>query len=44
METWSLFTSSDIVVAGVGMLGLLSVAIVLSTAFRKVDKRERNIR
>ncbi len=44
METWSLFTASDLALAVLGMLGLLSVGVVLRTASRNVDTRERNIR
>lgn len=44
MQTWSLFTGSDIAMAVVGLAGLLSVVVVLFTASRKVDKRERGIR
>jgi hypothetical protein len=42
METWSLFTASDLTLALIGMLGLLSVGVVLRTASRNVDTRERN--
>jgi hypothetical protein len=44
METWSLFTASDLALAILGMLGLLSVVIVLRTASRNVDVRERGLR
>ena len=40
METWSLFSNSDIILAVIGFVGLVSVGIVLSTAFRKVNTRE----
>jgi hypothetical protein len=42
MSTWSLFTASDLALAILGMLGLLSVVIVLRTASRNVDTRERS--
>jgi hypothetical protein len=42
MQTWSLFTASDLALAILGMLGLLSVGVVLRTASRNVDTRERN--
>ena len=40
METWNLFTSNDIVVAVLGILGIASVFVVFGTATRKVNKRE----
>ncbi len=40
METWNLFTSNDIVVAVLGILGIVSVFVVFGTATRKVNKRE----
>ncbi len=40
METWSLFSSSDFVLAGIGFVGLVSVVIVLRSAFGKVNNRE----
>jgi hypothetical protein len=42
MQTWSVFSSSDLALAILGMLGLLSVGVVLRTATRNVDTRERN--
>lgn len=44
MQTWSVFSSSDLALAILGMLGLLSVGVVLRTATRNVDTRERAIR
>ncbi len=40
METWNLFTSNDLVVAILGILGIASVFVVFGTATRKVNKRE----
>ena len=40
METWSLFTSNDLVVASLGILGIFSVFIVFASATNKVNKRE----
>jgi hypothetical protein len=40
METWNLFTSNDIVVAVLGILGIASVFVVFGTATSKVNKRE----
>ena len=40
METWNLFTGSDFVLAGIGLVGLVSVVIVLRSAFGKVNNRE----
>jgi hypothetical protein len=40
METWNLFTSNDIVVAALGILGIASVFVVFGTATSKVNKRE----
>jgi len=42
VSTWTLFTGSDIALASIGLLGLLSVAVVLRTATRNVDTLERN--
>ena len=42
METWFNFSASDLALALIGMLGLLSVGVVLRTASRNVDTRERN--
>jgi hypothetical protein len=42
METWSNFTTVDTFTAVIGFIGLLSVLIVLKTAFGNVDKLERN--
>jgi hypothetical protein len=44
METWSLFTGNDIVLALVGFMGFAFVAIVLRTAFGNVDNRELTLR
>jgi hypothetical protein len=43
METWSLFTSNDLVVATLGILGISSVFVVIGTAFSKVNKFEKKI-
>jgi hypothetical protein len=44
MATWSLFTTTDLALAVLGLLGFLSVGVVLRTASRNVDVRERNLR
>jgi len=44
METWAIFTGTDLALAVIGLGGLLSVVVVISTAFRKVNQREFNIR
>lgn len=44
METWSVFSGNDIVLALVGFIGFASVAIVLKTAFGNVAKREVTLR
>ena len=44
METWSNFTASDLGVALIGVAGLVSVWVVLSTAFSNVNKRELNLK
>ena len=44
METWSNFSGSDLGVAVIGLAGLVSVWVVLSTAFGNVTKRELNLR
>jgi cytosine/uracil/thiamine/allantoin permease len=43
METWSLFTSNDLVVATLGILGIFSVFVVFASASTKVGKREVNL-
>jgi len=44
METWSNFSASDLGVALIGLAGLVSVVVVLRTAFGNVNKREMKIR
>jgi hypothetical protein len=44
MQTWSVFSASDLGLAVIGLAGLVSVVVVLSTAFGNVDTRERNLR
>ena len=44
MQTWNLFTGTDLALAVVGLLGLLSVVVVLRTATRNVDTLERDLR
>jgi hypothetical protein len=44
METWNLFSASDLGLALIGVAGLVSVVVVLGTAFGNVNKREINLR
>ena len=44
METWSVFSGSDIGLALIGLAGLTSVVVVLKTAFGNVTKRELTLR
>ena len=44
METWNLFSSTDLVVAVLGILGISSVFVVFGTATKKVNKRELTMR
>ena len=44
METWSNFSASDLGIALIGVAGLVSVVVVLRTAFGNMNKREMNIR
>jgi hypothetical protein len=44
METWSNFSASDLGIAVIGLAGLVSVWVVLSTAFGKTTKRELALR
>ena len=44
METWSVFSGSDIGLALIGLAGFASVVVVLRTAFGNVAKREVNLR
>ena len=41
MDTWELFTGNDILLALIGLVGFGSVVIVLRTALRNVNRRER---
>jgi hypothetical protein len=43
-DTWSLFSFTDLGVALIGLSGLVSVYVVLSTAFGNVNKRELSLR
>ena len=42
METWSSFSTSDIFMAFMGLIGLLTALIVVKTAFANTDSIERN--
>ena len=44
MQTWSLFTASDLALAVLGMLGLASVIVVFRTASGNINKREITLR
>jgi hypothetical protein len=44
METWSVFSGSDIGLALIGLAGLASVVVVLRTAFGNVNKRELSLK
>ena len=44
METWSVFSASDLILSLLGFAGLASVLVVFSTASSKVNKRELIIR
>ncbi len=44
METWNLFSGSDIGLALIGVAGLVSVVVVLKTAFGNTTKRELTLR
>jgi len=44
METWSVFSGTDIGLALIGLAGLMSVVVVLRTAFSNVNTRERNLK
>ena len=44
METWSLFSGSDIALAVLGLIGFASVVIVVSTASSRVNNRELTLR
>ena len=44
METWSVFSTSDLTLALIGLAGLVSVVVVLKTAFGNVSKRELTLR
>ena len=42
MQTWSVFSASDLGLAVIGFAGLVSVVVVLRAAFGNVDARERS--
>lgn len=42
--TWNVFSGSDIGLALIGLSGLVSVVVVLRTAFGNVNKRERSLK
>jgi len=42
--TWSIFSGSDIGLALIGLAGLVSVVVVLKTAFGNVTKRELRVK
>jgi hypothetical protein len=44
METWNLFTFQDLALGLIGFSGLVSVVVVLRTAFGLTNKRERSLR
>ena len=44
METWSSFTSNDLLYTVLGAAGLGSVVLVLRTALGNVNKREQVLR
>ena len=44
VSTWTSFTSSDLALAVVGIVGITSVFIVLATASRNTNRRELSLR
>ena len=44
MDTWNLFSGSDIALAVLGLVGFASVVIVVSTASSRVNNRELTLR
>jgi hypothetical protein len=42
MDTWSNFSTSDIFMAFMGLIGLATALIVIKTAFANTDSIERN--
>jgi hypothetical protein len=42
MQTWSVFSGSDLALALIGLAGLVSVVVVLRAAFGNMDTLERN--
>ena len=44
MDTWNLFSGSDIALAVFGLIGFASVVIVVSTASSRVNNRELTLR
>lgn len=44
MDTWNLFSGSDIGLAFIGLAGFASVVIVLRTAFGNMTNRELTLR
>jgi hypothetical protein len=41
-DTWSSFSTTDIFMAFMGLIGLLTALIVVKTAFANTDSIERN--
>jgi hypothetical protein len=44
VETWNVFSASDVAYAFLGFSGLVSVVVVLKTAFGNVNTRERKLK
>ena len=44
VSTWTSFTSSDLALAVIGIVGITSVFIVLATASRNTNRRELILR
>jgi hypothetical protein len=42
METWSNFSTADVFMVFMGLVGLMTALIVIKTAFANTDSIERN--
>lgn len=43
-DTWSVFTTTDLLTGLLGAVGFLSMIVVIATATSRVDKRENDLR
>ena len=44
METWAVFSGGDLLLGAIGLVGLISVLVVITAASSNVTKREISIK